>query len=351
MADRSGQMDVVGITGPRRAGTVRKPMPRIDRDYVLIRVLAAPMCNEYVAYTDGVYLERNKPDSLGHEMAGEVVRAPAGAPVREGDRVVAFCGYPCGRCETCRRGFYAHCAATEDPRGVCGAESGECGFAQYAVKPAWMCETIPDGMSYEHAAMACCGLGPTFGAMERLGVGPGSTVLITGLGAVGLGGVINAKARGATVIAAVRTPYRAELARELGADHVVEPSHKEVLTATGGLGADHVIECSGQEVYQRLALDAVARLGTVAFLAEPGSLVLSIDEDLIQRGVTLLGTLDINRNDARRLLRLIASVPDQLDRYITHRLPLDRAAEAFEAQASFETGKIVLFPHGTEEAR
>lgn len=351
MADWSGQMDVVGIAGPRRAGTVRKPMPRIDRDYVLIRVLAAPMCNEYVAYTDGVYLERNKPDSLGHEMAGEVVRAPAGAVVREGDRVVAFCGYPCGRCDPCRRGFYAHCAATEDPRGVCGGDSGECGFAQYAVKPAWMCETIPDGMSYEHAAMACCGLGPTFGAMERLGVGPGSTVLITGLGAVGLGGVINAKARGATVIAAVRTPYRAELARELGADHVVEPSRKEVMTATGGLGADHVIECSGQEVYQRIALDAVARLGAVAFLAEPGSLVLSVDEDLIQRGVTLLGTLDINRNDARRLLRLIASVPDQLDRYITHRLPLDRAAEAFEAQASFESGKIVLFPHGTQETR
>lgn len=344
-------MDTVEITGIRRADIRRKPMPRVDRDYVLIKVMAAPMCNEYVAWTDGVYLERNRSDSLGHEMAGEVVQAPPDAPVRPGDRVVALCGYPCGRCELCRRGYYSHCAHTEDPLQVCGSESGECGFAQYAVKPAWMLEPIPDGLSYEHASMACCGLGPAFGAMERLGVTVGSTVLITGLGAVGLGGVINAKARGARVLAAVRSPYRAELARKLGCDRVVGPSLSEVLDATGGRGADFVIECSGQSVYHRLAVDSVARLGTVAFLAEPGRLDLSVDNDLVQRGVTLLGTLDINRNDARRLLTLITSVRDELDVYITHRLPLERVGEAFAAQAAFEAGKVVLFPYGTEAAR
>ncbi|MGW0537420.1 zinc-dependent alcohol dehydrogenase [Streptomyces sp. NPDC003032] len=344
-------MNTVRITGPRQATLTVKPMPRIDRDYVLLRVMAAPMCNEYVAYTEGIYLERNRPDSLGHEMAGEVVQAPPGAPVQAGDRVVALCGYPCGRCEPCHRGYYSHCARTEDPLEVCGSESGECGFAQYAVKPAWMLEPIPDGLSYEHAAMACCGLGPTFGAMERLGVTAGSTVLITGLGAVGLGGVINAKARGARVIAAVRSPYRAGLAPKLGCDRVVGASVDEVMEATEGRGADHVIECSGQSVYHRLAVDSVARLGKVAFLAEPGRLDLSVDEDLVQRGVTLLGTLDINRNDARRLLTLIESVRAQLDCYITHRLPLERVAEAFQAQAAFETGKVILFPHGMKEAR
>jgi threonine dehydrogenase-like Zn-dependent dehydrogenase len=153
------------------------------------------------------------------------------------------------------------------------------------------------------------------------------------------------------VIAAVRTPYRAELARKLGCDHVVGPSAAEVMEVTGGRGADCVIECSGQSVYHRLAVDCVARLGGVAFLAEPGRLDIGVDEDLVQRGVTLLGTLDINRNDARRLLTLIGSVRDRLDCYITHRLPMERVAEAFEAQATFETGKVVLFPHGIEEAR
>lgn len=339
-------MEVVEIAGRRQVRIVDKPLPRIARDYVLIKVIAAPMCNEYLAYTDGIYLERNRPDSLGHEIAGEVVAVPAGASIKVGDRVVALCGFPCGRCSLCMSGHYSYCPRPDDPRRVCGSESGECGFAQYAVKPAWMLEPIPADLSFEHASMACCGLGPTFGAMERLGVAQGSTVLLTGLGPVGLGGIISAKARGAEVIAAVRSPYRARLAAALGCDHIVGPSCAEVMEATGNRGADYVIECSGQNIYQRLAIDAVAPMGGVAFLAEPGTIDIAINTDLIQRGVTILGSLDINRRSAGRLLALIASVRDQLDLYITHRLPMARVGEAFEAQALFQSGKSVLYPWG-----
>ncbi len=343
-------METVEITGRRSVRLIEKPMPRIDANYVLVKVIVVPMCNEYHAYTGGMYLERNRPDSLGHEIAGEVMAAPAGASVRPGDRVVALCGFPCGRCVLCRRGYYSHCAQTEDPRKVCGSDSGECGFAQYAIKPDWLLEPIPDGMSYDHASMACCGLGPTFGAMERLGVTAGGTVLITGLGPVGLGGIVNARARGARVIGFTRSPYRAELARRLGCELLAGLSRTDVLAATDGRGADYVLECSGQPEYQRLAIDAVARLGGVAFLAEPGRIDISVD-DLVQRGVTLLGTLDINRNDVGRLLQVIGSVPEQLDLLITHRLPLERIAEAFEAQAAFQSGKILLFPWSSTAAR
>lgn len=337
-------MKAVRITGPRGVALTDRPMPRIRGDYALVKVFAAPMCNEYLAYAEGRYLERNRPDSLGHEFAGEVVAAPPGSSVRPGDRVVALCGYPCGRCEPCRTGYYAHCRDTDDPREACGSESGECGFAQYAVKPDWMLEPIPAGLDYDHAAMACCGLGPTYGALRRLGAARGSTVLITGLGAVGLGGVITARAVGARVLAAVRTPYRAELARELGAEVLKAPDLDAVLEATEGRGVDHAVECSGQPHYQRLAVDAVRRLGSVAFLAEPGRIDIAVDEDLVQRGVTLLGSLDINRRDARPLLELIRRVPEQLEIFITHRLPLERIAEAFEAQSSYESGKVVLHP-------
>jgi threonine dehydrogenase-like Zn-dependent dehydrogenase len=337
-------MRTVAITGRRQVRLVDRPLPVTARNYALVKVLVAPMCNEYVAYTDGVYLERNRPDSLGHEFAGEVVTAPDGSLLRPGDRVIALCGYPCGRCEPCRRGYYAHCAAPHDPRVVCGSESGDCGFAQYAVKADWMLEPIPDDLSLEHASLAGCGLGPTFGAMERLGVSTGSTVMITGLGAVGLGGVLNAKARGARVIGVGRTPYRADLAKRLGCDVVIGPYAEAVSAATDGRGADFVLECSGQPHYQRLAVDSVARLGGVAFLAEPGHLDLYIDKDLVRRGVALCGSLDINRHDARRLLEMIRSIPGELDAYVTHRLPLARIGAAFEAQAAYQTGKVLLRP-------
>lgn len=341
-------MKTVRISGPRACDLIDKDDPAIDRDYVLVKVIVAPMCNEYLAYRDQVYLERNRPDSLGHEMAGEVVAAPPGARTRPGDRVVGLCGFPCGRCEPCRAGFYAHCPATEDPLEVCGSKSGECGFAQYAIKPDRMLVPIPDGLSFEHAAMACCGLGPTFGAMERMQIRAPCTVLITGLGAVGLGGIINGKFRGATVIGASRTPYRANLARSLGCDAVLDPRDgdllDQVLAFTDGRGVDYAIECSGQEVYQRLVIDAVKRLGTVALLSEPGVISLQVDADLVQKGVTLLGTLDLKWQDATRLMRMIELIPEQLEKFITHRYPLHRISAAFERQMTYECGKILLFP-------
>lgn len=341
-------MKTVRITGRRGCELIDKAMPSIRRNYVLLKVHVAPMCNEYLAYKDLVFLERNRPDSLGHEVAGEVLEAPEGASLAAGDRVVALCGFPCGRCELCLEGYYAHCTRPDRPLEVCQSTSGECGFAQYAIKPDWLLVPIPDGMSYEHASMAGCGLGPTFGAMQRMQVGADSTVLITGLGGVGLGGVINAKFRGATVIGVVRSPYRAALAYKLGSDYVLDPTRgpvlEQVLSITGGRGVDYAIECSGQRAYQRLAIDAVRRLGSVVFLAEPGEMLLDVNRDLVQRGVTLLGSLDLNRRDADGLLAAILTMPQQIDAYITHRYPLRDIAKAFDRQIAYECGKVILYP-------
>lgn len=341
-------MKTVRIDRRRHCELIDKPLPSIRGNYVLIKVCVAPMCNEYLAYRDLTFLERNRADSLGHELAGEVVDAPPGGRVKPLDRVVALCGFPCGSCDLCRAGHYSHCAQPEDPLDVCQSASGECGFAQYAIKPDWLLVPIPDDVSFEHASMACCGLGPTFGAMERMALQAFDTVLITGLGPVGLGGVINAKFRGATVIGVDRSPYRRKLAESLGCDFVVDPStpdaHQRVLELTGGRGVDGAIDCSGHAPYQRLAIDGAARLGSVAFLAEPGELSLRVNEDLIQKGVTIFGSLDINQFDAGRLMAMIRRVPDKVDALITHRYPLRLVGEAFERQIERNCGKIVLHP-------
>src|SRR5688500_1783225 len=180
-------MTVAALDGPRAPALRRKPIPRIARDYVLVKVLVAPMCNEHLAYADWDFRDRNRPDSLGHEAAGEVVEAGSGSDFSPGDRVVVLSGYPCGRCRMCATGAYAHCPEPENPLEVCASPSGECGFAQYMIKPAWLLVRIPDGMSYAHASMLCCGLGATHTALERMGVGAGDRLLVTGLGQVGLG--------------------------------------------------------------------------------------------------------------------------------------------------------------------
>ena len=123
------------------------------------------------------------------------------------------------------------------------------GTAGLAEKPDWLLSPIPEGMSYDHASMACCGLGPAFGAIKQMRVDALDTVMVTGLGPVGLGGVIAATYLGARVIGVVSNPYRANLAKELGAEVVLDPNDENIFGAimdlTGGVGVDKAIGCSG----------------------------------------------------------------------------------------------------------
>ncbi len=341
-------MKVVALPRVGACEIITKPLPRIQRDYVMIKVLVAPMCNEHLAYSQWDFRDRNRPDSLGHEAAGEVVEVGLNSRFRPGDRVVALSGYPCGRCAMCVSGAYAHCADTEDPRTVCGSKSGECGFAQYIIKAEWLLLPIPESMSYAHASMACCGLGATFTAMENMGVREGDAVLVTGLGPVGLGAVINGVARGARVLAGGSSPYRQDLALELGAESVVNPrstgSLAAVLELTDGVGPDFVIDCSALALYQRFGLDAVRRGGSVTFLGESGVLPIHIDQDLIQKGVTLRGSLDLYLPHVGKIFDVIARNGELIDKFITHEFPLEGVEPAWQLQLQRKCGKIILRP-------
>jgi L-iditol 2-dehydrogenase len=341
-------MRVVGLAGPRRCQMLDKPMPRVRRDYALVKVHVAPMCNEHHAYANWDFRDRNRPDSLGHEAAGEVVEVGPASRFQPGDRVVALCGYPCGVCELCRTGAYAHCPSPENPLEVCASESGECCFAEYTIKPDWLLVPIPDGMSYEHASMTCCGLGATFTAMTNLETTSSDTVLVTGLGPVGLGAVVNAVTRGSRVIGAGRSPYRSRLALELGAEAVLDPRDdgfpRRLRELTWGRGPDCVIECSAAPMYQRLALDAVSRRGRVAFLGESAELSIHVDRDVIQKGVTLTGSLDLYLHHAPALLRVIATHGPLIDRFVTHRFSLHDVQRAWELQLAGACGKVLLRP-------
>jgi L-iditol 2-dehydrogenase len=344
-------VNVATTPASRRAELVSKPDPAARDEYVVIRVDVAPMCNEYLAYRDRFWLERNRYDSLGHEAAGVVVDVDRTSAVKVGDRVVALCGFPCGACVVCRTGRYGHCPAPVDPLGRTGNTSGECCFAQYALKADWLLEPIPDDLTTAEASLACCGLGPTFGAMELMGVGQGDTVLVAGLGPVGLGGVLNAVARGATAIGLARNRARGEMARALGAALVLDPtdpsSDARIRAVTGGLGVDHAIDTTGQPFYEQLALRLVRPAGQMTFLSEGQDLVINVERDILVKGVTLRGHLDINRRDVTKLFDVIRRVRGRLSQYVTHAFDLADIGQAWERQSAGECGKVLLYPWGT----
>ena len=336
-------MRTVAITGERQCELVDKPTPRAKENFAVVKVHVAPMCTEYKPYTDG---ERS--DTLGHEAAGEVVEVGESARVKPGDRVVVMPSYPCGKCALCEAGEYIHCQHNVEPLETCGSEAGTATYAQYLLKQDWLLLPIPDDMSYEHASMACCGLGPGLGAMQRMQVNDSDTVLVTGLGPVGLGAIINAAHRGARVIGAESHPFRKELARQLGAEQVVDPTDddavEQIVAMTEGIGADKAVDCSGVAAGQRLMIDSARRRGDVAFVGESTDLTISVSNDMIRKGLTLHGIWHWDLADTAHMMQLIRESGDKLDKQITHTFPMSRVHEAWELQLTGNCGKIILKP-------
>ncbi len=338
-------MKRVAVQGKEKAGLETAARPAAKDNWAVIKVHVAPMCTEYKAFAAG-----SSQGAYGHEAAGEVVEVAQPSRVQVGDRVVVMPMNACGKCALCLDGDYIHCQDGFDFAALHGCTAGLGTMAQYLLKQDWMLLPIPEGMSYEHASMACCGLGPTFGAMQTMEVDRHDTVLITGLGPVGLGGVINARYRGARVIAVDSIAYRTDLALELGADAVVNPLDPDALQQILALtpaerGVDKALDCSGVVAAHRLCIDAARRKGQVAFVGEcSDDTPIQISRDMIRKGLTLVGSWHFNLADSPRMMSMIGEVGGQLDKLISHRFPLDEIQAAWETQLSGQCGKVILQP-------
>jgi threonine dehydrogenase-like Zn-dependent dehydrogenase len=328
-------MKQAAITGERTAGLIEKEKPTAKGDWAVVKIHVAPMCAEYKQFVNG------KPaDCLGHEAAGEVVEIDRPGPVQVGDRVVVMPQYPCGKCELCLSGDYIFCKHKYKQRDTT--------MAQYLQKPAWLLPKIPDDVSYEKASLACCGLGASFGAFQRLDVNAFETVLITGLGPVGLGAVVNAHYRGARVIAVESNEYRINLAKAMGVESIVDPQDpdavKRIKALTGGIGPDCAVDCSGVVEAHRLCIDSVRSKGNIAFVGESNKETpIVVSRDMLRKGLTLIGSWHYNLNDFPKLMQIIQQSP-LIDRLITHVFPMSQIQQAFETSASQANGKILLKP-------
>jgi L-iditol 2-dehydrogenase len=182
------------ITGVDQVVVVDRPDPVARGDVVVVQILVAPLCTEFKARRSG-----SAADHLGHEAAGVVVDPGSSTLVQAGDRVVVMPQFACGRCWLCQRGEHIHCPNQRDVLAETGSAFGLGTVAQFVLKPDWLLLKVPDDISLEHAAMACCGFGPTFTAHQRLASSVLDTVVVSGCGPVGLGAVTQGVTRGSRV--------------------------------------------------------------------------------------------------------------------------------------------------------
>jgi len=334
-------MKVAAITGPGQAGILDVPDPAPADNYCLVKITAAPMCTEFHSLREG------KPNrSLGHEAAGVIVAVGPRACRQVGQRVVVMPQNPCGQCHLCTSGEYIHCTASRNWKEICSCEDGRATFAQLCVQQDWLCWPVPDDVSDEHASLACCGLGPTFNACRLAGVTADDTVVVAGLGPVGLGGVINATHLGARVIGLDVSPYRLALAKKLGAAETLDPTAEGAIdklrSLTDGLGPDAVIETANSPDSVKFSAEAVRRKGRLAFVSWAGELPVRI---IVAKGLAVHGAWHWNHmTHGRQMQAVLRKNQAKLDLLVTHRFGLSQIAEAFACQQSAQCGKVILDP-------
>ena len=336
-------MKAVMISGAGSCEVQQQPDPRAVEEFAVIKIEVAPMCTEFKGFKDG---RMHHP--LGHEAAGEVMEVASPGTVEVGDRVVVMPQFPCGRCSLCLGGDYIHCQNTRNMKETLGSEWGIDTYAQYMVKQDWLLLPIPNGMSYEHAAMACCGLGPSFGGMDLAQVDAFDTVLVTGLGPVGLGAVINGGFRGARVIGVESSSYRAGLAKELGAEAVVNSEDpdalEQVFALTGGKGSDKAIECSGTGAAAEFCIKASRRKAHVSLVGGSAEITVHGWKNIISQGLTIHGAWHWNLSARDRIFQVIKASGHLIDKQITHTYPIDKVRDAWELQLTGDCGKVLLYP-------
>ncbi len=316
-----------------------------DAAGAVIQVEASAICGSDLHFYDGDL--PFFPVAVGHEAIGRVLEV--GADVQRfavGDRVLVASVAGCGACEGCATGDPVACVVGAKVFG-----SGELPGAQsdlLAVPAAdFNLLAIPDGVSDEAALLLTDNLGTGWAAATRADFGPGDTVVVLGLGAVGQCAVRCAVALGGRVLAYDPVPGRAALAEQAGATVLGADVVAEVLAATDGRGAAAVIDAVGHNATLDIAFAAVRSSGTISVVGihdlEPYPLPLLM---ATFRSITLRMTTAPVHRTWGELLPLIADGRLDTAGIFTHSFPLDEAAAAYAAVAarSADCLKVMLIP-------
>ncbi|MEM7130363.1 MAG: zinc-binding dehydrogenase [Chloroflexota bacterium] len=280
----------------------------------------------------------------GHETCGIVTAVGAG--VRDfqlGDRVTIECFSHCGACLYCETGLYNQCL---NRKGVSHEQHG--GFAEYTVAHASGIFKIPDGMSDEEGALVEP-LAVGVRAVAQAEATHADRVLVVGGGTIGLLCLAVAKAVGVKeCLITAKYPQQVEIAKELGADHVINLSQENVREVinerTHNLGIDVVIETVGSASAFDDAIAVVRKRGRVVLVAgyhKP----LEVDlTRIVWSEATITGSNCYGysgfQTDFDAAIELIASGKVDATKIVTHRFPLDDVSQAFQVAADKETGSV-----------
>jgi S-(hydroxymethyl)glutathione dehydrogenase/alcohol dehydrogenase len=374
----NGDTTVRGVVLPKPASTVTIEDLRLERPRageVQVRLLASGVCHSDLHLADGDWSSEG-PVVLGHEGCGIVEEVGPGVdPAMRGRKVVLDWFTPCGACRSCLEGKRWTCSGTRAlenrlPDGTTRFRRADGApvlpflglgtFSERTVVAARTAIQIPDEVDASVGALIGCSVSTGVGAVLKTArVPPGATIVVFGLGGVGLSVVMGASLAGATTIVGVdRHDAKIELARQLGATHGIiaadDPADTiEAAQQTTNGGADFAFEAIGLSVTIEQTIQSVRSGGCAVLVGmTPLGIRASFDAfDVVDRSLRILGSnygfavgaLDFPRYAA---LHLAGRLP--IERLIERRISLGEIREALAATRSGQGARrVITFPdHG-----
>jgi threonine dehydrogenase-like Zn-dependent dehydrogenase len=330
------------------------PDPTPGPGEVVIRMRASGMCGSDLKFYRPPPGEAQKALGLGgnaepfiggHEPCGEIVARGAGVSEREapaGQRVMNHHYAGCGVCGHCRVGWSQLCKAGIVVYGV----TGNGGHAEYLKAPARTMVPLPEELSFAEGAAVSCGTGTAYGALRRMHLAGGSSLAVFGQGPVGISATLLGSKMGARVIAVESNAERLALAKQYGADALVDSSkvdvEKTLKELTRGEGVDLALDCTGVAAARLAAVRSAKTWGTVCFVGEGGDVTLDVSRDMLRKQLTLIGSWTFSAMGMGECARFIADNRIPLDKIFTHRWKLDQVQEAYRVFDAQSSGKGVI---------
>jgi (R,R)-butanediol dehydrogenase / meso-butanediol dehydrogenase / diacetyl reductase len=325
-------------------GVVDLPKPSIGSEDVLIKVAYCSICGSDPHSLTGLW-PLQLPHGLGHEVSGTIEALGPEAKrkgLKIGDRVAGNFVQFCGACYYCRNGQEQFCPKIME-EGLAAARPG---MAEYVAWHEGQVFRIPDSVSLEEACLTEP-VAIALRAVERADLRIGARIAVSGAGGIGLLIVQLAKLAGASSVTAIEpVEAKRKLAKELGADYVLDPATDDIaaeaMRITNDIGFDAVIESSAASAAASSVLNMLAKGGTGVFFAMyPMDYELPVNLFLhaYMKEVTIRGF-----NMAPYAFpRAVALLPRlRLKDLIQKVFPMEEAAQAFDAQMSGKYAKVVI---------
>ncbi len=307
------------------------PEPEPGPDDALLAIEAVGICGSDIHLFTGQHPYAHFPNVQGHEFAGRVLTLPQGyqGPAHVGELVAVEPLLMCGECLPCRRGRGNCCLRMR----TYGAQIDGALADRLAVHAGLL---YPAGDLTPPLAALVEPMSIGLQAIARSAMTAEDTVVVFGAGPIGQAVLLGATDLGARVLVIDRLASRLALARELGAEVVVDASASEppeaIQTAiqdwTHGEGPTIAVEATGVPAVVEQAIDVVASSGTVVVVGLSRQSVSIPMVELTRKELTIVGS----RNNMGRFgdaVRLVQRQPERTGLLISHRFPFERAAEAF----------------------